>query len=212
MSFYDTNIERVQTAAQLRLRGLNPDNSLVDIGIFPIDHVRPAFDSQTQELIPAGAPVPSDSNPRRYTQHYDVVDLGDERLATNLEARIEAQRKAAHAAADAAVASYMSQFSDVEITTWPTQQREVEAWQLDNHAPTPMLDSLAKVRGITRDEMLEKASVKVGLFSVLAPFVVGKQQAYEDQIKAIGSDESKSVVERLEALNALEFVYELPSA
>lgn len=124
----------------------------------------------------------------------------------------ESRRREALAGADAAVARYMAQFSDVERETWPKQQAEVEALAGNPDAPTPVLDALAQVRGISREEQIAKARAKVEAFVPLSCFIVGMQQRYEDRIKAIAEDDGKPEAQRIAELEALRFEYALPES
>lgn len=207
-NYIDTRTNQVQTEALIKLRGLPIDrNVLASIGIYPVEYPYPAFDRYTQEIKPVGKPVPKDGNPKVYVQAFEVVQLSDERLADNLTRLAEEKRQAALASADEAVAAYMAMFSDVERATWPTQQAEVNAYLADNKAPTPTLDGLAQARGVAREEMLQKAIAKVKAFEPLSVAIVGRQQSYEDAIKATAADTSKTVLQRIAALKAMSFDY-----
>lgn len=133
----------------------------------------------------------------------------DEETEEDLSRLVVEKSNEARIMADLVVAPYLSEFSDVEKQTWAKQQDEVAAYLADNSAPTPTLDGLAQSRGISREEMLEKAVAKVTAFEPLSVAIVGRQQAYEDMIKAIAADDEKTVSERIAEIRALEFDYSL---
>lgn len=210
-NYFDTNINAVQTETLIEQRGLPLDDAFLrDIGIFPVEYPYPAFNADTHMFEPSGAPHPKDGDPQTYVQDFAVVELPQEDQRANLERKAEAKRKAALSGADAAVAGYMALFSEVERSTWPKQQAEVEAVAADPAAPTPTLDALAQARGITREEQLAKAKAKVTAFVPLSSFIIGTQQRYEDQIKTIANDTAKTPAERMAELDALAFDYALP--
>ena len=210
-NYFDTNINAVQTETLIEQRGLPPDNAFLrGIGIFPIEYPYPAHNADTHTFEPVGEPHPKADDPQTYVQDFAVVELPQEDQQANLERKAEAKRKAALSGADAAVAGYMALFSEVERSTWPKQQAEVEAVAADPAAPTPTLDALAQARGITREEQIEKAKAKVEAFVPLSAFIIGTQQRYEDQIKTIANDTAKTPAERMAELDAMVFDYVLP--
>ena len=50
----------------------------------------------------------------------------------------------------------------------------------------------------------------MGAFVPLSAFIIGTQQRYEDQIKAIAADAAKTPAKRMEELDLLVFDYVLP--
>lgn len=210
-NYFDTNINAVQTSASIAARGLTLDDGFLrGIGVFPVEYPYPAHNADTHIFEPVGEPHPKDGDPQTYVQDFAVVELPQEDQRANLERKAEAKRKAALSGADAAVTGYMALFSEVERSTWPKQQAEVEAVAADPAAPTPTLDALAQARGITREEQLAKAKAKVEAFVPLSSFIIGTQQRYEDQIKTIANDTAKTPAERMAELDALAFDYALP--
>lgn len=210
-NYFDTNIGAVQTETLIEQRGLPLDDAFLrGIGVFPVEYPYSAFNADTHTFEPVGEPHPKAGDPQTYVQDFAVVELPQEDQQTNLAAKAEAKCKTALSGADAAVAGYMALFSEVERSTWPKQQAEVEAVAADPAAATPTLDALAQARGITREEQLAKAKAKVEAFVPLSAFIIGTQQRYEDQIKAIAADAAKTPAERMAELDALVFDYALP--
>lgn len=167
----------------------------------------------TERGWPANAPEPVETvEPPAPDNPDEPAEIDEETLLKKREqlATLATQKAdEARIVADAVVVPYMADFSDVEKQTWAKQQAEVAAYLADPASPTPTLDGLAQVRGISREEMLEKAIAKVTAFEPLSVAIVGKQQAYEDQIKAIVADESKSLDERIDELQNMKFDYTL---
>lgn len=201
------------TETQLRDGGVNVENHDVmeTLGWKKISYPYPDYNKWTEQMLPNGEPV-LNKDKSGYTQQFKVVALDEDALQNNLATLAKQKANEARAAADAATAPYMAEFSDVEKQTWAKQQAEVAAYLADDTAATPTLDGLAQARGIGRDLMLEKAIAKVTAFEPLSVAIVGKQQAYEDAIKAIAADESKDTKTRITDLLALVFDYSLGAA
>lgn len=75
-------------------------------------------------------------------------------------------------------------YPDLEKDTWPTQDREIKAWQLNNDASTPWIDTAAAIRGLDRLVYIQKTLTKIAQFEQASAFLTGLRQRYEDQIKA----------------------------
>ena len=207
-NYFDSNTGTVQTATLITQRGLPLEDAFLrHIGVYPIEYPYPAFNADTHTFEPAGAPHPKANDDTTYVQDFSVVELPAEQQQANLTDKAEKKRKAALAGADAAVAGYMALFSEVERSTFPKQQAEVEAFEADANAATPTLDALAQARGISREEQLARAKAKVDAFVPLSACIIGTQQKYEDQVKGIASDESKTPAERMALLDAMSFDY-----
>lgn len=98
--------------------------------------------------------------------------------------------------------SITKNYPQLEKDTWPTQDKEIKAWQTDPaNALTPWIDTAASVRGLTREDYLARTIAKVQQFEQVSAYLTGLRQKYEDQIKAASSAAE---------LNLLEFVYNLP--
>lgn len=194
------------------MMGIDVDNEALvrQAGFVPVLYPYPAYDNLFEYMTPDGDPR-YDLSSKCYVQSFKVNALDDAVIAENLSRLAKDRANAARVAADAAVAPYMAEFSGVEKQTWAKQQAEVTAYLIDNSAPTPTLDGLAQARGIERSVMLEKAIAKVTAFEPLSVAIVGRQQAYEDQIKAIAANESKTLKERITELRELQFDYSLDS-
>lgn len=75
-------------------------------------------------------------------------------------------------------------YSAEERESWANQQKEAEAWTLNNSAPVPMITAMATARGITIAVMVGKIMDNVDLFRAAAGQILGTQQALLDQIYA----------------------------
>ena len=140
---------------------------------------------------------------------YHVWDGKKWTLTPEAAARQFAERKTAllgqaATAAQAFVnaASEVDGVPDFELQTWPLQSAEALAWQADNNAATPMLDTIAAARGIERIPLIKKALKKATAFRLLTAHVAGQRQAYEAAIQAAAD---------LDDLNAIDIRYSLPT-
>lgn len=205
--FIDTTVNKTVTKRILLARGL-PDNEdvLKNIGIYPVIYNYPEYDKYTEFLVANGEPNKFND---AYYQDFLVEPLEEKYLQENLAKLAEEKRTEALKMADNVVEDYMNLFSDVEKTTWYKQESEIVAYNLDNSAPTPMLDALANARGISRESMLVKTNAKVEMFKNMAVAIIGKQQSYEDTIKNIVSSDEKSTFDKIQELKNLVISYEI---
>ncbi|CAG0967117.1 hypothetical protein MTYP_01054 [Methylophilaceae bacterium] len=90
-----------------------------------------------------------------------------------------------NAACEAEIAAISAGYPASEVLSWPKQETEARAWTADNQAVTPLLDSLAAARGISKAELASRVIVKADLFAQLSGAIIGKRQALEDQLDAI---------------------------
>jgi hypothetical protein len=79
-----------------------------------------------------------------------------------------------------AAEALLSGYPVAERLTWPTQQTEAMAWSADNNHPTPYLDGLAAVRGITQEDMRARTLEAVQTWMVASQQLVGRRQALRD--------------------------------
>jgi len=96
-------------------------------------------------------------------------------------------------------ASGKDKYTESEIDTWPTQQREAEVWfELSEHARDPSVvpwcAGAADERGVTLDEFMQRVQDKVNAYKVLSAKVIGRRQKLEDQITAATSFEELSAI------------------
>lgn len=71
-----------------------------------------------------------------------------------------------------------------EMLTWSEQERESKSYQLSkNEADAPMMSVLAKTRGLSLDELCEKALKKAEAYRMASASLVGKRQALQDRIE-----------------------------
>lgn len=73
--------------------------------------------------------------------------------------------------------------TDLEQGTWVQQRTEAEAYTADNNASTPMLDSLAAARNITRAEMVQKVLAAVQVYNQAIAELLAAKQGVETEIK-----------------------------
>lgn len=131
--------------------------------------------------------LPPEAAARRFAEH---------KAAMLVRAATEAQAFIDQAAGSADV-------PDFEIQTWATQAAEAMAWEADNSAATPMLDTIAAARGIGRESLIKKALKKAREYRLLTAHVAGRRQAIEAAINAATT---------LDALDAIQIAYTAPTA
>ncbi len=88
-----------------------------------------------------------------------------------------------------------------EQETWAMQGAEARAWADDDNAPTPVLDGIAKHRGIDRITLIRAALRKTQQYETLAAGVAGQRQALQVQIER---------AKTLDDLAAIEIAFRLP--
>ena len=86
-------------------------------------------------------------------------------------------------------------YPQTEIESFYRQEKEALAKQANPKAETPMLEQIARVRGVPLDLLIEKVIEKSNQFAVAIGIIIGKRQQFEDRLVAI---------EMLEALEQLE--------
>lgn len=86
------------------------------------------------------------------------------------------------------VTFYTSSYPQMEKDTWPTQAREIMAWQADSAASTPWIDIASTARGIAREDYIQRTLNKLQQFEQLSANLTGLRQKYEDQIKSATSE------------------------
>lgn len=119
-------------------------------------------------------------------------------LARKTALLVEAAQKAD---AFVAQASGLDTIPAFERESWAMQAREAQARAQNPDTPTPLLDGIAKARGVPPDILRAKALAKANAFTALTGSVAGQRQAYEDQIRAAPD---------MAALDALTISYRLP--
>lgn len=86
-------------------------------------------------------------------------------------------------------------YPQTEIESFYRQEKEALAKQANPKAETPMLEQIARVRGVPLDVLIEKVIEKSNQFAVAIGIIIGKRQQFEDCLMAIAT---------LEALEQLE--------
>lgn len=86
-------------------------------------------------------------------------------------------------------------YPQTEIESFYRQEKEALAKQANPKAETPMLEQIARVRGVPLDLLIEKVIEKSNQFAVAIGIIIGKRQQFEDRLMAI---------ETLEALEQLD--------
>lgn len=94
-------------------------------------------------------------------------------------------------------------YPQTEIESFYRQEKEALAKQANPKAETPMLEQIARVRGVPLDLLIEKVIEKSNQFAVAIGIIIGKRQQFEDRLMAI---ETLEALEQLEQeINAWQF-------
>lgn len=96
-------------------------------------------------------------------------------------AKSEAKDRIKHQA-ELLMADAENSYPSFERQTWPYQRLEVEAWSVDNNAPTPTIDAIALSRGVDRIAQLNRTLAKVTKFKSTSNHLAGRRQYFEDLI------------------------------
>ena len=86
-------------------------------------------------------------------------------------------------------------YPDFEKLTFEVQKLDARAWNADNTVITPNVNILALNRGIDREVLLEKISIKATQFEQLSMAIVGQRQRFEDLIN------KATTIEELDAIS-----------
>lgn len=102
-------------------------------------------------------------------------DMGDAKALKLFSVNAMAQEYVSHMAK-------VHEVPEFEKDTWVLQAKESKAWKADPSALTPMMDTIAKQRGVPREVLMEKAYIKAMQFELLTASVAGQRQKYADMI------------------------------
>lgn len=133
-----------------------------------------------------------------WRQTWDVIENGK-----TLEQLKAEKIVAINAGYESAIAGITAGYPPSERLTWEIQRGEALAWQADEDADTPWLDTAAAARGIPRLEYIQRTLAKINQFALATAYLTGQRQKLEDQCKAAAS---------ANAVAAVQVVYTLPSA
>lgn len=87
-------------------------------------------------------------------------------------------------------------YPQTEIESFYLQEKEALAWQADRNTPTPMLEQIARVRGVPFEVLVEKVIEKASQFAVAIGVIIGQRQAFEDRLLATKNLEELSALEK----------------
>lgn len=82
------------------------------------------------------------------------------------------------------IASIKAGYPDDEVLSWPEQKAEALAYTADKTASTPMLSGISGPRGIALDMFVSRVLANAAAWTAASAALIGKRQAYEDQVNA----------------------------
>jgi len=99
-------------------------------------------------------------------------------------------------------ASGMKDTPEFEVQTWVLQAQEAQAWANNPTAPCPILETIAQSRGVDSEILKAKALEKAKAYEMLAAYIAGQRQAFEDAINATKNEQE---------LEQIDIVFKLPT-
>ena len=87
-------------------------------------------------------------------------------------------------------------YPQTEIESFYRQEKEALAKQANPKAETPMLEQIARVRGVPLDLLIEKVIEKSSQFAVAIGIIIGKRQQFEDRLMATTTLEQLDQIEK----------------
>ena len=87
-------------------------------------------------------------------------------------------------------------YPQTEIESFYRQEKEALAKQANPKAETPMLEQIARVRGVPLDVLIEKVIEKSNQFAVAIGIIIGKRQQFEDRLLALKTPEELTTLEQ----------------
>ncbi len=102
----------------------------------------------------------------------------------DMAAGIAAKNAQITAAAQAALAAVVAAYPDLEVSTWPQQYAEAQAYTASNGAATPMLSAIAAASGKTVAALAANVMAKAAAYQAAAGAVVGKRIALQTKASA----------------------------
>ncbi|MBS6673458.1 MAG: hypothetical protein KH259_05050 [Haemophilus paraphrohaemolyticus] len=87
-------------------------------------------------------------------------------------------------------------YPQTEIESFYRQEKEALAKQANPKAETPMLEQIARVRGVPLDLLIEKVIEKSNQFAVAIGIIIGKRQQFEDRLLALKTPEELTALEQ----------------
>ena len=123
----------------------------------------------------------------------DAILLGQMELPAHPDAELAAAKQdrltIINEACDRELNILAETYPPGEVSSWPQQVKEAEAYTADPTASVPLLTAIAESRGITVELLVQKVIEKMEAYSAAAGVIIGKRQALEDSLDAATSIE-----------------------
>lgn len=146
------------------------------------DDARPFAWSDGTSIWFSDTPPPSHLHRLRDGKWVLTDTAAAQQLAASKTDKIKSLNEEAQAFINAASGADL--VPDFELSTWPLQSAEAQAWAADNTAATPILDGIAAARGMDADKLKAAALRKALAYSALSAHVAGQRQALQSQIES----------------------------
>jgi len=112
----------------------------------------------------------------------------DGQIVPSLNALKVATLEAINKSCEKALSAIKLGYPDSEVSSWPQQAAEAHLYGVNSAAATPLLDSIAAARGISKADLVALVLAKVELYSQASGAIIGKRQALEKAVEAITID------------------------
>lgn len=124
-------------------------------------------------------------------RRFQIVSVPEPTLETMKEMKL-AEINSAY---DSATSFLVSTYPTTELLTFDKQESEAHAYSANPSVSTPFLSGLAKARGITLDDLVERVLIKSEAFASAVATLTGQRQRYEDLLDtATTTEEVEAIV------------------
>lgn len=148
---------------------------------YPVDTLKSAERRAEIGIIEVPDPVRPDD-----TYYYVTERDGEyESIPKNVDHVASLKLQRVNGECESRLATIRHPYPDSEVQSWGKQEAEARAWTANNAAATPLIDALCAARGIPKAALVERIIAKADTYAAAVGALVGKRQAFEDQINAL---------------------------
>lgn len=169
------------TTGEIRLSGIVPDGDLQHQGPNALEGVgspgKHYVDLATMTIVPIPASPGS-----AY-----VWDATSKAWTLSLSSGIATKNAEINRAAQQALNTVVASYPDLEVSTWPQQYAEAQAYTANSSAVTPMLSSIASASGQTVASLAANVIAKASAYQSASGAVIGKRIALQTKASAATS-------------------------
>lgn len=89
-----------------------------------------------------------------------------------------------NAAAQTALTAVIAAYPDLEVSTWPQQYAEAQAYTANNTAATPMLSSISTASGLSVSALAANVMAKAAAYQNASGAIIGRRIALQTNVAA----------------------------